>query len=655
MKAALRLLVALALVAPSFALAQTGTATQPPAPTCRLYANQTIVGYNTKVRLDWSSNNATAGYLTAVGAIAPNGSAYVVPGKNTTYAASFNGPGGTIVCRVAVAVQAGWTAGSGSGSGGGSSSGGTSGGSGTPYSGGVVNINGTAYLKATSIDTSSSISTSGGVPTSSTVSTESWINTNGGINTAGSINISGSYINTSGEISTIANIDTNSSINTNNPVNISGSSINTNAPVRAGDTVNLGGNVTLPTAQSVLPSTQSGGSGFLGGIVPQECRGASTVANCDLCSLAQLGQNVANFLLGLTIPAAALMFAWAGILYFSSRGNPTQIDRAHKIFKTVVIGFVIALSAWVLVVTVMNGLVQGRDFKSWRWDTLNCAETRKARLYNMSLSQYISSSLPGLTSYNPSSTGSAFGESCPQGGTLSVTETGNWCITSNGGYPAADPGGAAGSGIGGSSSGYTLTAAQEDRYTSECAAGNEASCSILEMVGEPTSGVGGRCPSGSVYSEGSCYDPVTDTISDPISPDPSQTGTGDCSPSAMESSWGGSSAAAMSCIVKKESSCNPSLASRSDVGSDGAAFSSGLYQININANYMQCSSFNNGQKVNCPAAFSGKNFNGRVINQELYTQCIEMTNNLPCATENAQRILNTQGYRAWSTAASCGL
>src|SRR3990167_4212191 len=44
--------------------------------------------------------------------------------------------------------------------------------------------------------------------------------------------------------------------------------------------------------------------------------------SCDLCSLGELVQNIINFLLGLSVPIAAGLFAWAGILYFSSRGVP---------------------------------------------------------------------------------------------------------------------------------------------------------------------------------------------------------------------------------------------------------------------------------------------------------------------------------------------
>lgn len=415
MKAAARLLLILALVAPAFASAQVQP--QAPAPTCKLFASATTVKANTKVRLDWTTTNASSGYLTEVGAIPAKGTAYVVPGKNTTYAASFTGPGGSVVCRVAIAVSVG--AGPGS-----------------------------------------------------------------------------------------APVDTNS------PVDTSGSSINTNVPVDLSGKANLGGTIPLPTAQSVAPdlTAPSGGTGFMGGIVPLECRGRSTIANCDLCSLAQLGQNLANFLLGLTVPAAALLFAWAGILYFSSRGNPVLIGRAHTIFKTVVIGFVIAVSAWVLVNTVMNMLIQGKDLRGWNWRELKCAQTREARLYNMTLSQYLTSSLPSVTSYSAPSTGSAFGTTCAQGGTLAVTENGNICVSSKGVYPAGYSGGTAGTPISSLTGGGVGPGG--------CAAGDELTAEnfCLSSSGTPyypgTGYRGTSCPSGYVYATeegGYCQNPNRDT------------------------------------------------------------------------------------------------------------------------------------------------
>lgn len=344
MKPFARLLLVLALIAPAFASAQSTASTTPP--TCNLYASATRVNYNTKVKLTWTSVNATSGYLTEVGAISPNGFAYVVPGKNTTYAASFTGPGGSVVCRVGIAVIAGNTS--------------------KPIGTG-------APIDTTPVDAGSS---GGG----------------GGSGSGGS-----------------------------------GGGRGTQAP-------NIP-DLTFPTAQSVAPSTQ-GGSGFVGGIVPAECRGKSTVANCDLCSLAQMAKNLLYFLLGLTIPAAALLFAWAGILYFSARGNPTQIEKAHTVFKTVVIALILAISAVVLINTVMSMLVHGWDTKSWGRD-LKCEQTRKARLYNMSLSEYLTTSLPTLSATGGGSGGNTgSSESGGGGGGGSTEDNPNVCpgVSCSNGY-----------------------------------------------------------------------------------------------------------------------------------------------------------------------------------------------------------------------------
>lgn len=475
MKAAARLLLVLTLMAPSFASAQ---AQKAPAPSCRLFAGATIVNYNTKVRLDWSSKNTTGGYLTEVGTIPSNGFAFVVPGKNTTYAASFTGPGGTIVCRVGIVVQAG----------------GVGSGSGATYGAGVLNVNGAVDVRATSIDTSVPVDANGNP-----------INTGTGVNTSGSSVNTGSGVDTA-PVGT--GINTNQPINTTgNPIN-TGTGINTNQPVNLNGTVNLGGTITFPTApvtSNAAAQTPTSG-GLLGGLVPQECRGTSTVVNCDLCSLAQLGQNVANFLLGLTIPAAALLFAWAGILFFSSRGVPEQINRAKKIFMSVVIGFVIAVGAWVLVNTVMNMLVQGTDFKGWSWKSLSCAQTRAARLYDMSLSAYLTSSLPALQSYSGPTGGTAYqctsgtlqGGVCVDGsgatvGSPVLVSTNNsgtaggalGCSQYGAGYDVAGTqcvDGASGTTIGPALRPNQLTDAQQDQLQDECDDGTQASCAKLNAA-----------------------------------------------------------------------------------------------------------------------------------------------------------------------------
>src|SRR3989344_2288853 len=51
--------------------------------------------------------------------------------------------------------------------------------------------------------------------------------------------------------------------------------------------------------------------------------------NCQLCSLASLAQNIIKFTLLIAIPLSAILFAYAGALYVTARGNPSQIEKAH--------------------------------------------------------------------------------------------------------------------------------------------------------------------------------------------------------------------------------------------------------------------------------------------------------------------------------------
>ena len=469
MKAAIRLLLVLALVAPAMAFAQSTTTPTTPAPTCRIYAAATNVGYNTRVRIDWTTTNAQSGYLTEVGTIGPKGYAYVVPGKSTTYTASFTGKGGTAVCRAAIIVSSSNS----SGSDGGTT--GAVGGGGSPAVPAGQPGNNVPVTTATSpLDTNGSI--------------------NGNTITVGeSVDINGNPVPTTGSVSTGQAVTQNSS----------------------------GG--ALPVAPNIAPASGPGGGGWLGGIVPQECRSGKTVingktvdnavANCDMCALGQMVQNLINFLIGLTIPIAALLFAWAGILFFSSRGVPDQINRAKKIFKSVVIGFILVIAAWTLVNTVMNMLVKGPNFRNWSWSSLNCSATRILRQQQITrtISDYLNSSLPGLSTYTAPVGGSSYQcttgvlingdclnpesgafmskpvlvDSRNSGGALGCSQygdgytvAGNQCVSME--YPDISVGPPLRAG--------ELTDAQEEKLIDECSADVTESCDKLLAYAAVTSG-----------------------------------------------------------------------------------------------------------------------------------------------------------------------
>jgi hypothetical protein len=77
---------------------------------------------------------------------------------------------------------------------------------------------------------------------------------------------------------------------------------------------------------------------------------------CNFGQLMQLIWNVMNFLLfKLSLPIAAVMFAWAGILMITGGGEAASArTKAKNIFVNTIFGLVIALAAWLIVGTILR-------------------------------------------------------------------------------------------------------------------------------------------------------------------------------------------------------------------------------------------------------------------------------------------------------------
>jgi hypothetical protein len=335
----------------------------------------------------------------------------------------------------------------------------------------------------------------------------------------------------------------------------------------------------LPTAAPVQVS-QSEGTG----IVP--CTGL----NCQACDLAKLGQNIVNFLIGLSIPLAAAMFAWAGVLYFSS-SVVNKLEKAKKIFTSVLIGFSLAVGSWLIVQTFLSTVLKD-SYKNW--NSIQCVSAQ-SRPMNKTV-QDLLGSINILNNLNTSTDGRLTGP-------LASDRPG--AVISN------------------------VTCYEGSTYDPTIG-------TCLACTGEGASRV--------------CEETYPKAMNTPT-----VVGRGDCSPETMQAIWGGN-ANAMSCIAQGESSCNPNLGSRVDQTADQQAFSYGLYQVNMTVHNVSCTNFNGGATVNCPQAFSGRNYGARVINSDLYNQCREMLQNADCNTQMAQRIFQQQGFNAWrNTARNCGI
>ncbi len=112
-------------------------------------------------------------------------------------------------------------------------------------------------------------------------------------------------------------------------------------------------------AQGTTPTNQ---------LVP--CRGL----DCQMCYLVELAQRIIRFLIIIAAPIAALLFAWAGVLYFSATGSEENVGKAKEIFTNAFVGFVIALSAYLIVEVIIRTLIRPEAIGNW--NTVKCSTNR---------------------------------------------------------------------------------------------------------------------------------------------------------------------------------------------------------------------------------------------------------------------------------------
>ena len=102
---------------------------------------------------------------------------------------------------------------------------------------------------------------------------------------------------------------------------------------------------------------------LLGPVVVQAQLVPCNGPDCGFDDLILLAQRIINFLIfSVAAPLAAISFAVAGFLYMTAKGNEAQHSKAKSIFVYVFIGFVIALSAWLIVNFIVTSLVNPAVF-----------------------------------------------------------------------------------------------------------------------------------------------------------------------------------------------------------------------------------------------------------------------------------------------------
>lgn len=116
------------------------------------------------------------------------------------------------------------------------------------------------------------------------------------------------------------------------------------------------------------------------GLVP--CgRNSDTGLNeaCQICHVLQLINGVTTWLVGILSVAAAIMFVIAGFKLVTAGGNQDAWKQAKDMIVNVTIGFVIVLSAWLLIDLLMKSLLSDGNTAIGPWNQVQCVAQPVAR------------------------------------------------------------------------------------------------------------------------------------------------------------------------------------------------------------------------------------------------------------------------------------
>jgi len=108
------------------------------------------------------------------------------------------------------------------------------------------------------------------------------------------------------------------------------------------------------------------------GLVP--CGGANEAA-CQTCHVVQLVDLVNAWLIGILSLVASVMFMIAGFRLVTANGNPSVMTDAKNMIVNVAIGFMIVLSAWIIIDTGMKALLQEEASEGFGpWNKIACLD-----------------------------------------------------------------------------------------------------------------------------------------------------------------------------------------------------------------------------------------------------------------------------------------
>jgi hypothetical protein len=86
--------------------------------------------------------------------------------------------------------------------------------------------------------------------------------------------------------------------------------------------------------------------------------GTTQIDECDFNDFVVLIRNVVNYLVIFTAPLAVIAFTYVGFILLTASDNPAKRQKAKQIAWMVLIGFIIVLSAWLIVSSISNQILK---------------------------------------------------------------------------------------------------------------------------------------------------------------------------------------------------------------------------------------------------------------------------------------------------------
>jgi len=103
----------------------------------------------------------------------------------------------------------------------------------------------------------------------------------------------------------------------------------------------------------------SNDTSWISGLVPcgNESGADEAAKSCDFKALVTLGQRLINFLMFAAVLMTVVLLVITGFRYVTAGANTGELARAKSTFRTIGIGFLLVLGAWLIINTLVTLLL----------------------------------------------------------------------------------------------------------------------------------------------------------------------------------------------------------------------------------------------------------------------------------------------------------